>query len=187
MTRRSSKTKRSPEASIAKQTQALARTVGVPEHQIGRGDLVMVETKVANDADFRERQRSKQTQTVRRTTKIQQLVKAEVVSPGEARVCEWYLETWTAAYETSAITADYERAGGGSSWRVYSHSAKYAQQEDARRAYASAKASMSPSLVGFFEYVVLQNGAVGRRSLAFRVALAQLANHLEREGISTSA
>ncbi len=162
----------------------LAKAIDMPQSQIDRGDYEACDVANRTDADQRHSVRSEQTRTVRRTTKIQQLVKRGLLNRNEGKVCEWYLHQHTAGYETAYPSANWNGNGGATGWRVFSLSPKYYEQEIARRSFDAARASINPSIVGLFDQVVLHDGPLGRRSLAFKVAVEQLDRHLAEMGIA---
>lgn len=177
MTRRT-RTKRSPEASLAKQTAALARTADMPERQIERGGYVITETKVANEADYRDRIRSKQTFTVRKLTRIEKLKNRGVLDEREALACEWYAKAHAARYDTQGITANYGEAfsGGNTS---FDHLPKTKLQWDALAHYDLAREAIPAPTRTMFERIVIHGRPLGKLALTFRMAARRLLNYIE--------
>ncbi len=179
MTRRRYKTKE-PKAS------RIARSVGVPDAQARRGDLVLVDAPNLNATVHRGEAVAPKHKvlTVKRTTRIQQLVNRKALTPAEGKVCEWYLERHMAGYETNCTTANYGGSGAQAGWRVFSLSPRYLDQEVARRELDAARVSIDGRIVGIFERVVLHDRPIGRLAIIFRLAVRQLADHLEQMGIA---
>ncbi len=152
MTRRSSKTKRSPEASIAKQTQALAHSIGVPAEQ--RTDLVIVDVKNVTEADGRHLARSKQAFTVRRLSRLERLYATKTIDLRQLRVCEWYADTFEKALGARRIVADYGATISGCNGN-FDFLASTPEEERARDDFKYARMAVPPMFQTLFEGVVL--------------------------------
>ncbi len=163
----------------------LARAIDMPQAQIDRGDYEAIDAPNLSTATHKGEATppKERVPTVRRTTKIQQLVNRGTLTRAAGRVCDWYLATHTAGYETGCGTVNWDGNGGSAGWRVFSLDPKWLEQEIARRAFDAARKSISPSIVGLFELVVLHGGPMGRRSLAFHIAVEQLTKHLAEQGL----
>ncbi len=172
MTRRQYKTKE-PKAS------RIARSVGVPDAQVERGGIVLIDapnltTYVHRGEAVAPKQK---VLTVRKLTKIEKLYNAKLLTKDEAAICEWYHKTHATAYDISGVTADYGRAARGRCTNFIPYQGGKAMQA-AKREYLFARAGIDPRLVGMFERVVLQGRPLGQLRRAFRLAIRQLADRM---------
>jgi hypothetical protein len=161
--------------------EKLARTI-VPAAQVRSGAWELTGVANRTDADQRDMESLKRTQTIRRTPKLMQLVNAKTITKAEALTCQWYADRHTEGFHTTGTTANYGGAGGGGC-SAYTHLAKHKAQMIARQEYAAARAAIAPGLIVLFERVVL-HGRSSRLGLAFRLAIRQLDEHLIAAGIA---
>ena len=159
----------------------LARSI-VPTAQAKPGAFTLVNVANHSEADQRASVRSGEVRTIRRTPKIMQLVNARIITKAEAETCQWYADRHSEGFDTLGITANYGGAGGGGC-SAFTHLAKHKAQMIARQEFAAARASINPTLIGLFERVVL-HGRPSRLGLTFRMAVRQLDEHLQSEGIA---
>lgn len=144
---------------------AKAREIGVPEAQVGRGDLALRDVANHNDNDQRAmvRQRAgeergdKARQTVRRLTRIEQLAKKGEITPEQARACQWYANAHELGFQTVGCTANYGGAGGGA-FGSSDLLARYSAQAEARENFYYARRAIPDHLVVPFESIVLGSG-----------------------------
>jgi hypothetical protein len=160
----------------------LARSIGIPAAQIGKG--IFAEANVANHstADQRHTVRSKENKTVRRMTHLEKLYARKVLTLRQLRICEWYGDQHEKGFATTCHISNYGSAGGSAPGSMDLLS-KTRDQFIAREQYRQAKASIRPCLVGLFESVVLMRGELGdgetwrRKNVTknrFRLAVDQL-------------
>lgn len=117
--------------------------------------------------------------TIRRRSRLGTAPMAKLLSDREINACEWYAAAYSARYETLGITANYAAVGGGRGGCNFDHGPKTKEQEQAVEHFDYARAGISPSVLELFEDVVLRCGLIGRRALAFKVAVLQLIARIE--------
>lgn len=156
----------------------MARTL-LPAAQAKRREFVIVAVSNHTDAEQRHMIRSGQSKTIRRQPKLLYLKKRGLLNDRELLACEWYLTNHTARYSTVGITANYAPSGGSSRKTNFDHLPKTREQQTAYDHFEFARAGISRSCLGLFESVVLDAGPIGRRSLAFKIAVEQLLRQIE--------
>jgi hypothetical protein len=156
----------------------LAKTIGLPDSQMGRGRLRLVDVQNHTDDDQRVMNRSGKRQTVFRKTKIDKLFDAKIISKREALACEWYAATHAARYDTTGVTARYGESSGGGCTN-FDHLPKTREQQDAFHHFADARASICPIARPLFERVVLHGRPLGKLAITFRITAQRLLAHIE--------
>jgi hypothetical protein len=159
----------------------LARTI-LPAAQVRRGDFTLVDVANHTEGDQRHTVRSGETKTLRRKPKLQTLVTTHTITQAEADTCQWYIDKHSAGYDTVGIVANYGGTTGSGGTTSFTHLCRSKAQSEARHAFAAARTAINPMLLPLFEKVVLHNRPLGRLSRSFRLAVAQLNDHLESVG-----
>ena len=151
----------------------LALAITTPEQ--ARHGLAEVDVANHSDADQRHSVRAKETRTIRKLTRMEQLARAGLLTQEQALVCSWYQERHELGFQTVGCTANYAGAGGGS---INSSDllARYKDQAEARADYHYARQAIPQHLLALFEEVVLGNGRVpqGNDRLRFNLAVLRL-------------
>ncbi|NJC06530.1 hypothetical protein GGQ97_002323 [Sphingomonas kaistensis] len=153
----------------------------LPIEQARPGAFEEIDVANRSDGDQRHSIRSGETKTIRRTPKLQSLVKARVITQAEAATCQWYIDQHCAGFDTVGVTANY---GGsvGAATTGFTHLSKHVEQARARHLFSEARTAIDPMLVHLFERVVLDGRPMGRLVRSFRLAIAQLRRHLDQVG-----
>ena len=155
----------------------LARLI-LPAGQAKPGVFEAVDISNHSEADQRKMVRSGERRTIRRRSRLGCAPIRKMLTDREIAACEWYAAAYSARYETLGITANYAAAGGNGG-SGFDHLPKTKQQEQALQYFDYARAGISPSVLELFEDVVLRCGLIGRRALAFKVAVLQLIERIE--------
>ncbi len=139
----------------------------------------VVDAPNITDQDQREMLRGQKSgRTLYKKTRLEKLWKREILDMRELKACEWYHDAHEMRYATTGVTANYGGVGGAACTN-FDHLPKNRAQEVAFENFEYARAGISPSCLGLFEDVVLRDGCVGKRALAFNVAVEQLMNRIE--------
>lgn len=153
----------------------------LPEGQAKPGEFALQDVQNQTEAQQRDMMRSDEKKTIRRRTRVEKLLDAQIIDRDEAAACEWYANAHAIGYETLGIVADYGRSGGGGGDCVVTHLAKYRAQQEARDDYAFARSAIPTILLPLFERVVLAGEALGGKGrehglmrMRFRVAASVL-------------
>ncbi len=171
------RTKPKPSKPKVDPTIALALAT-VPAIQVANDRFEICDVSNHSERDQRHMVRSGQRKTVRRTTKIDQLLKRGILDQREALACEWYQSTYENEYETRVKIADWS-ATGGSSDRAYGHWPAGLPLEPGLSMHEFARRAISPMVLPMFERVVLHGRPLGKLAITFRQAARQLLQHIE--------
>ena len=134
----------------------LARSI-VPAEQVAHGGLVKCPVANRSEADQRDSMSLKRTETVRRLTRVELLVRSGDINPDQALACEWYNDRHERGFQTVGCTANYGGAGGGG-FGSQDLLARYKAQGEAREDYFFARSAIPNHLLGIFESIVLGTG-----------------------------
>ncbi len=159
----------------------IARSIGMPDSQASRPDLVLVDVKNANDDDLRHMKRSGMKRTVRRKTKLEKLYEVKALTLDGYKACRWYQDAHSLGFDTVGITANYGESSGGGN-RSFTHLASNVEQAQARLDYAEARDGVDSLLRPLLDKVVLHGRPIGRLSISFRRAVNQLVARAESVG-----
>lgn len=114
---------------------------------------------VRNRANERDRGSNKGRQTVRRLTRIERLVKLQIIDRDQAAACQWYADAHELGFVASlGVTANYGATGGGGG-QAPDHFAKNEAQRHARANYHFAREGIPEELRDLFDSVVM--GSLG--------------------------
>lgn len=149
----------------------------LPEAQRGNG-FVLTDVSNFTDADQRHMVRSQKRQTLRRQPKLHELYKRGILDVRQMLACEWFSQCHSLRYDTTNVSARWDRQGGSGTTN-FDHLPKNREQQDAYDNFKFARAGISPSLLDLFEAVVLKGAPLGNRALAFRIAVGQLLKRIE--------
>lgn len=155
----------------------LARRI-VPEVQAARRDFSVVDVANHTDGDQRHMVRSNERQTIRRKSKIDQLREAGTITFDDARICNWYLDRHSEAYDTLGITANLGGVGGGGG-TSFDHMSRTIAQAQARLDFQFAREAICPLLLPLFEKVVLHGRPMGKLKLSFRRAVQMVRERVD--------
>ncbi len=150
----------------------------MPAAQVARGDYEVRDVANYNEADQRHMVRSGERKTIRRTTKIDQLLKRGIINDREALACEWYQSTYENEYETRVRIADWGGTGGSSD-RAYGHWPAGTPLDNAESLYRFARQGIAAPFLPLFERVVIHGRPLGKLAITFRHAARQLLSHIE--------
>ncbi len=140
-------------------------------------DFTLTDKRHHNNDDTRDTMRSGAKQTLRRLTRIERLVKLEIIDKDQANACQWYSDCHELGFiAQQGVTANYGGAGGGGC-TAYDLLARHKAQQEARDNYAFAKSAIPHELVQLFEQTIF--GTIGEnefravtRNEQFRIGLA---------------
>ena len=155
----------------------LAKTI-VPEGQVIKGRFEFHDVSNYSEDDQRHMVRSGNRKTIRRKSKIDELIVRGVIDKREALACEWYLKMHTARYDTTGITANLGGAGGRSNVN-FDHLPKTRAQWQAYEDFEFARAGINRFILPMFERVVLYGWPLGKLGITFRLAVRQLLERIE--------
>ena len=158
-------------------TAKIARTI-TTEAQVANGKFILVDVANHADEDQRHMVRSGERQTIRRQPKFMELYRRGVIDKREAAACEWYLDTYSARYDTVGITARYGTYSS-SGCTNFDHLPKTREQHDAWVHFNEARSAINPFFLGMFERIVLHGRPLGRLTISFRTAVRQLLDQIE--------
>lgn len=134
-----------------------ARSIGVPDIQIHRGNLVICDVANHSDDDQRRMVRSGERQTVRRLTRVEQLAKQGYITQDQLAACSWYADAHELGFQTIGCTANYGGAGGGG-FGSHDLLARYKAQGEARENYHYARQAIPAHLLTAFESILFGQG-----------------------------
>lgn len=134
----------------------IAREIDMPASQVEHGNLAVVAKGQYNSDGTRDSIRGG-SQTVRRLTRIERLVKLGIIDKDQAIACQWYADCHELGFVAQlGVTANYGATGGGGG-QAPDHFAKNEAQRQARLNFAFARDGVPPELRDLFDMVVLGN------------------------------
>ncbi len=163
------KTRDTPVAKVARQIELASRHLG---------DFELADKVAYSSADASAALRSGEKQTLRRTTKIDQLKKRGIIDAREALACEWYHGAHEQQYAAKLKIAQWD-AGSASSDKAFGHWPAKAKLGPGQTPYEWARDGIDASKLFLFERVVLTSRPLGKLSITFRQAARQLLEHIE--------
>lgn len=125
-------------------------------------DYVLTDAPNTTDADQRHAMRSGAVRTIRRKTRIEKLVTRKVITPEQAKACQWYADMYETGYQTGqGTTANYGGEGGQGNARGHDHMARNVAQYRARQDWLWAREAITPGFVRAFDDIVLNGASIG--------------------------
>ena len=162
------KTRDTPIAKVARQIELAS-----PHQQ----DFTLADKANYTGDDTRDTMRSGAKQTLRRLTRIERLVKLDIIDRDQAAACQWYADAHELGFVAQlGVTANYGATGGGGG-QAPDHFAKNEAQRHARENYRFAREGIPEELRDLFDSVVM--GSLGENE--FR---AVTRNEVLRSGIA---
>lgn len=163
------KTRDTPVAKVARQIDLAS-----PHH----GDFQLADRVAYSSKDASAALRSGEKQTLRRTTKIDQLVKRGILDKREGLACEWYQGQHEQQYEARVKIAQWD-ATASASEKSFGHWPSKRCLNDNPTLFEEARADIPTTIRPMFERVVLHGRPLGKLAITFRMTARRLLEHIE--------
>lgn len=151
------KTRETPVAKVARQIDLASTHLG---------DYELADKANYSNDDTRDTYRSGVKQTLRRTTKIDQLHKRGLLGKREAAACEWYHSQHEQTYSCKLKIAQWD-AGSTNSDKTFGHWPARRPLTSALTLFERVRIDMTPTDRFVFDRVVLDGRPIGRDRAKF--------------------